>query len=81
MIEPCPCNGCAERFTACSDRCPKDLRGEYGHKAWKEQHRAQQKHLQDNKYRFGRPWSDSRERTARSYLKFGAYGHKQGGNQ
>ena len=30
-----PCNGCTERFLACSDRCPKDERGEYGHKAWK----------------------------------------------
>lgn len=32
--EPPPCYGCTERFTACSDRCPKDLRGEYGYKAW-----------------------------------------------
>lgn len=30
-----PCNGCTERFIACSDRCPKDARGEYGRKAWK----------------------------------------------
>lgn len=30
----CPCNGCAERKTACSDHCPKDKRGEYGYKAW-----------------------------------------------
>lgn len=30
-----PCKGCAERFVACSDRCPKDQRGEYGYKAWK----------------------------------------------
>lgn len=30
-----PCKGCTERFTACADRCPKDLRGEYGVKAWK----------------------------------------------
>jgi hypothetical protein len=30
-----PCKGCPERFTACSDRCPKDERGEYGYKAWK----------------------------------------------
>lgn len=30
-----PCKDCPERFTACSDRCPKDERGEYGHKAWK----------------------------------------------
>lgn len=35
MRKPCPCKDCPERFTACSDRCPKDLRGEYGHKAWK----------------------------------------------
>lgn len=30
----CPCNGCTERFTACSDHCPKDERGEFGYKAW-----------------------------------------------
>ena len=32
---PNPCYKCPERFTACSDRCPKDARGEYGHGAWK----------------------------------------------
>lgn len=30
-----PCAGCTERFLACQDRCPKDLRGEKGIKAWK----------------------------------------------
>ena len=30
-----PCNGCEERFLACSDRCPKDERADYGYKAWK----------------------------------------------
>ena len=30
-----PCKDCTERFTACWDRCPKDERGEIGHKAWK----------------------------------------------
>ena len=29
-----PCKNCTERFIACSDKCPKDLRGEYGYKAW-----------------------------------------------
>ena len=29
-----PCDGCAERFTACHDRCPKDKRGEFGYAAW-----------------------------------------------
>ena len=30
-----PCKGCEERFAACSARCPKDARGEYGYLAWK----------------------------------------------
>ena len=30
-----PCKGCTERFTACSQKCPKDERGEFGYKAWK----------------------------------------------
>ena len=30
-----PCKDCTERFIACSDRCPKDERGEYGRKAYK----------------------------------------------
>ena len=30
-----PCKDCPERFTACSDKCPKDARGEYGYKTWK----------------------------------------------
>ena len=33
--EKSPCADCTERFLACSDRCPKDKRGEYGYKAWK----------------------------------------------
>lgn len=30
----CPCKDCTERFIACSDKCPKDKRGEFGYKAW-----------------------------------------------
>lgn len=30
-----PCKDCPERFPACSGKCPKDARGEYGYKAWK----------------------------------------------
>jgi hypothetical protein len=29
-----PCLGCTERFQACSDKCPKDARGESGYNAW-----------------------------------------------
>lgn len=32
--------GCTERFTACSDRCPKDARGEFGYLAWKAEMQA-----------------------------------------
>lgn len=64
MIEPCPCKDCSERFTACSGKCPKDERGEFGYKAWKAQHHAQQKHLEDNKYRWQAPWTADRERDA-----------------
>ena len=32
--DPSPCIGCTERFMACSDCCPKDIRGEIGYKAW-----------------------------------------------
>lgn len=81
MIEPCPCNGCTERFTACSDRCPKDARGDFGHKAWKERYHTQQKHLEANKNRFYAPWSPAKERSIRSSSKFCAYGRKQGGSQ
>jgi hypothetical protein len=35
MSKPSPCYQCQERFTACHDHCPKDARGDYGHKAWK----------------------------------------------
>jgi Fe-S-cluster-containing dehydrogenase component len=35
--DPSPCLGCTERFRACSDNCPKDARGEKGHKAWKNE--------------------------------------------
>lgn len=41
MFRSGPCKDCPERFTACSDRCPKDERGEFGYKAWKAEIRKQ----------------------------------------
>ena len=32
-----PCKGCTERFLACHDHCPKDIRGEFGYRAWKSE--------------------------------------------
>ena len=37
-----PCKDCPERFLACSDKCPKDARGEYGYKTWKAELQKEQ---------------------------------------
>lgn len=46
--DPSPCKDCPERFRACSDRCPKDARGEFGYKAWKSE--VQRVSLERNRY-------------------------------
>lgn len=46
-----PCKGCKERFTACSDRCPIDLRGGYGHKAWLADYHKQENQMRDMRIR------------------------------
>ena len=81
MIDPCPCNGCTESFLSCSDRCPKDARGELGYKAWKRQHLAEQKHLEANKNRYQPLWSAAREKAYRDNTSFGGYVRKTGGMQ
>lgn len=72
-----PCKDCSERFLACSDHCPKDERGEYGYKAWKEQYQAQQKHLKDNANRFSTLMTESRKK---AYSKHRTQKHKYGGS-
>lgn len=62
MREDSPCRDCPERFPACSDHCPKDERGEYGYKAWKERYQAQQKHLKETGNRFSVPMTESRKK-------------------
>lgn len=51
-----PCKGCTERFTACSDHCPKDERGEYGHKAWKAEIERVNKNRRDYAEKSGIGW-------------------------
>lgn len=77
MIDPCPCKGCTERFPACSGNCPKDARGEYGYKAWKEQYDAQKKHFEANKFRFAVPMTESRDK---AYSKYGNGKYTYGGS-
>ena len=58
-----PCKDCPERFLACSDKCPKDARGEYGYKAWK----AELKKVQDAEKEYKR--RSSREDWLRGDMK------------
>ena len=71
-----PCKGCTERFTACSDRCPKDARGEYGYKAWK----AECQKIKDayNEYKRNR-YADylMSEQCDDARLKFAAQKHRR----
>ncbi len=59
-----PCKDCPERFTACSDKCPKDARGEYGYKAWKADYRKQQAAEKEYNKRRHEDWLRSEEREA-----------------
>jgi hypothetical protein len=55
--EVSPCNGCPERFTACSSKCPKDARGERGYKAWKaELDAANEKRKEYDRMKWRRKW-------------------------
>lgn len=81
MIDPNPCQGCTERFTACYDRCPKDARGEFGHNAWLKQYHGQQKHFEDNRYRLYIPMSAAREKRTRNFAKYGSGSRAKGGDQ
>lgn len=55
-----PCKECTERSTACSDHCPKDARGEFGYKAWKQvvsditEQRKSYYDIRDAFYKYGR---------------------------
>lgn len=56
-----PCKDCAERFIACSDKCPKDARGEYGYQAWKAEYRKQQAAEKEYNLRRREDWMRSEE--------------------
>lgn len=72
MIDPNPCKGCTERYTACHDYCEKRQK-------WLEQHHAQQKHLKETKNRWCVPMTAAREK---AYAKQPSDHHKysQGGS-
>ena len=73
MNEIAPCKDCTERHTGCHGSCDK-------YKEWSERYHAQQEHLSENRYRWSRPWSASRERSVREHLKFSSGSHHKGGN-
>ena len=57
-----PCKDCTERFTACHDHCPKDKRGEFGYKAWKEEVARINKARKEYVAQGQTIWSDARRR-------------------
>ena len=71
MGKDCPCYGCTERFTACSDRCPKDERGEYGYKAWKAKLEAEK---QAARLRNNLSYSNAKRRAVWAAIKGDHYG-------
>lgn len=77
LIEKCPCKkDCPERFTACADRCPKDARGEYGYKAWKEELKKIKSVEKEYKKRDYEDWLRSEEREF-GQEQFNRYKNKQ----
>ncbi len=73
-MEMSPCKGCTDRHTACHGSCDR-------YKEWVDRYHAEQKHYDDHKSRFCIPRTASRDKACRRELRFGAYGHKYGGNQ
>ena len=65
MPKDSPCKDCTERFTACSDKCPKDSRGEYGYKAWKAEYRKQKAAEKEYKMKRREDYLHSEERDSR----------------
>lgn len=61
MPKNIPCKDCAERFPACSDKCPKDTRGEYGYQAWKADYRKQKAAEKEYNLRRHEDWKRSEE--------------------
>lgn len=73
MIDPNPCHGCTERYTACHDRCER-------REKWLAQYHAQQKHLQDCKNRWSIPMTESRQKAYNKYYHSKNSKYRNGGN-
>lgn len=71
MKEMSPCKDCTEKYTACHDTCDK-------YKEWRDRYHAQQKYLEESKFRMNIPISESREKMQRRYEKYGSGGRKFG---
>lgn len=65
--DPSPCLGCTERFEACSGKCPKEARGEYGYDSWKAEIDRVKKEKHKYLNRVNNRWKEYNE--ARDYEK------------
>ena len=71
MMEMAPCKDCTDKYRACHDSCDK-------YKEWRDRYHAQQKHLEESRYRMNIPISHAREMSRRNYAKYGSNGRKYG---
>ena len=62
MREDPPCKGCTDRHPACHGKCE-------AYKEWLDRHHAQQKHLEDHRYRLEILGSDARDKVRWRYIK------------
>ena len=62
MKEDPPCRGCTNRYPACHDKCE-------AYKEWLGRYHAQQKHLEDLRFRLTIPASEARDKIRRRYNK------------
>ena len=60
MIDPNPCHGCTERYTACHDHCERRAK-------WLEQYHGQQEHLKECRERWHIPITSARQKAYNNY--------------
>ena len=71
MLEMSPCKGCTNRSPTCHGSCEE-------YKAWRDRYQAQQKHLADNRNRWGVPMTAAREKAYENHQLYGASIRRKG---
>ena len=73
MNEISPCKGCTNRHTACHGSCE-------AYKSWLDRYHAQQKHLEDNRYRMRVPMTAARAKAMKMHPYAYSFRRNRGGS-